>query len=166
MIGLVDIDLQSSTSTNLCPPNLEIMKLATYYKIEENVFCRLISLNETELTSYEKIYVFSEAGAPPQLPEAFRRASNVILGGTAFTNGIYIPFKNEIIDYTIPKALIYKQFLSEKHDAGIKSKIIEHILDDSYYRMYAGNNRLPIPPVLPRKRMFIYDKDFFVPDWT
>jgi len=40
-----------------------------------------------------------------------------------------------------------------------------HILDDSYYRMYAGDNRLPIPPIIPRKRIFIYDKKFFVPDW-
>lgn len=61
MIGLVDIDLQTSTATNLCPPNIEIMKLATYYKTEENLFCRLINLDETELTSYDKIYIFSEA---------------------------------------------------------------------------------------------------------
>ena len=90
------------------------------------------------------------------------RASNVIYGGTAFTNGVYIPFKNEIIDYTIPRASIYKQFLKEKDLLGINPKIINHILDDTYYRMYAGANRLPIPPILPSKRVFIYDKDFFV----
>jgi len=37
------------------------MKLATYYKTEENLFCRIVGLDETELTSYSKIYVFSEA---------------------------------------------------------------------------------------------------------
>ena len=46
MIGLVDFDLQTSTSTSLLIPNLEIMKLATYYKKEENTFCRLIGLNK------------------------------------------------------------------------------------------------------------------------
>ena len=120
MIGLVDIDLQQSTSINLCPPNLEIMKLATYYKTEENLFCRLINLDETELTSYEKIYLFSEAESQPQIPEAFLRARNVIYGGTAFTNGIYKPFENELIDYTIPKTYIYKPFLADKYAAGLK----------------------------------------------
>lgn len=61
MIGLVDYDLYSSTSVHLAPPNIEIMKLATYYKTEENKFCRLLHLDETELTPYDKIFVFSEA---------------------------------------------------------------------------------------------------------
>ncbi len=34
MIGLVDWDFQINTSMRLCPPNLEIMKLANYYKSE------------------------------------------------------------------------------------------------------------------------------------
>ena len=165
MIGLVDIGLQSSDSARLTVPNIEIMKLATYYKYEENKFCRLINLDETELTPYDKIYIFSEAETAPELPDAFRRAKNVVLGGTAFTNGVYKPFKNEIIDYTLPKTFIYKEFLKEKNMAGIDEKVLEHILDDTYYRMYAGDNKLPMPPILSRKRVFIYDKDIFVPDW-
>ena len=39
------------------------------------------------------------------------------------------------------------------------------MLDDSYYRNYAGENKLPLTPVLPRKRFYLYDKDFFYPDW-
>lgn len=38
-------------------------------------------------------------------------------------------------------------------------------MDDSYYRNYAGNNKLPIPPILLHKRIILYDKDFFYPDW-
>lgn len=86
------------------------MKLATYYRLEENTFCRLISLKEKELDSYEKIYFFSESAQPPVIPEAFLRANNVIYGGTGFTNN-YIPFENQLIDYTIPKPSIYKEFL-------------------------------------------------------
>lgn len=93
------------------------------------------------------------------------RADNVIFGGTAFTNGIYKPFKNELIDYTIPRTHIYKPLLAEKYTAGLSGDVVTHILDDAYYRMYAGDNKLPIPPVLPRKRMFIYDMNFFVPNW-
>lgn len=165
MIGLVDYDLQTSTSARLTPPNIEIMKLATYYKTEENVFCRLVSLNEEDLTGYDKIYFFSEAASQPKIPSNFLRSKNVIYGGTAFTNGIYIPFKNTIIDFTLPKTHIYKEFLKQKYNDGIKHSVISHILDDTYYRCYAGEEQLPLPPILPRKRVFLYDKNFFNQNW-
>lgn len=165
MIGLLDYDWCVSTNTSVLVPNIEIMKLATYYKIEKNEFCRLLTLEDQELSSYDKIYFFSELNNNPQIPEAFLRANNVVYGGTSFTNGIYIPFENEIIDYTIPKPFIYKEFLKQKYNDGIKAKVIAHVLDDTYYRNYAGENKLPLPAVLPRKRFFLYDRDFFYKDW-
>lgn len=165
MIGLIDWDLQTATSIKLHPPNLEIMKLATYYKLEQQLFCRLVSLEENELTAYEKIYFFSEAATTPQVPQQFLRANNVIFGGTAFTNGVYTPFENTIIDYTLAKPTIYKEYLKRCYQDGIKAKVISHILDDSYFRQYAGKNKLPLPPIQPRKRLWIYDIDFFQPDW-
>ena len=164
MIGLLDLDLQTSKSINLNPPNLEIMKLATYYRIEENLFCNLISLTDTVLEGYDIIYCFSEADNPV-IPDMLRRQSNVIYGGTGFTNGEYKPFENEIIDYTLPKTWIYKNFLKEKYDSGIKMKVINSLLDSSYYRCYAGKKKLPMPPIHPRKKLYIYDVDFFYDDW-
>ena len=165
MIGLLDLDLQLSTSTKLLIPNLEIMKLATYYKIEESQFCRLVDLNETDFSIYDKIYCFSELHNLTEVPQNFLRANNIVFGGTGFTNGIYQPFENDIIDYTLPRTAIYKEFLKEKYDDGIKAKVIEHVLDDTYYRHYAGKNRLPMPAIIPRKRVILYDRDFFYPDW-
>lgn len=165
MIGLVDYDLQTSALSELTPPNLEIMKLANYYKIEENKFCRLVSLKEEDLSNYSQIYFFSETAREPDIPEAFKTNPNVIYGGSAFTNEQYVPFANDLIDYTLPSPMIYKNFLKEKYDEGIKSNVIEHILDDSYYRQMAGDKKLPIPPVKKRKRVYIYDRDFFAPDW-
>lgn len=165
MIGLIDYDLQSSTSIKLHQPNLEIMKLATYYKVQEQQFCRLVSLNETELTAYDKIYFFSEAESQPTIPAHFLRADNVEFGGTAFTNGIYKPFKNEIIDYTLAKPSIYKNYLSQCYQDGVKAKVISQILDNSYYRYMAGNNKLPLPAILPKKRLWLYDIDFFQEGW-
>lgn len=165
MIGLIDYDLQTSKSETRLLPNLEIMKLATYYRFEENKFCRLIALDETELASYSVIYVFSEQEIMPVLPPHFYGKPNLIFGGSAFTNGAYIPFENQIIDYTIPKPLIYREFLLQKYNDGVKSKIISRVIDDSFYRMYAGDNRLPIPPIRKNKRIFLYDKEFFYPDW-
>ena len=163
MIGLVDLMLQSWQKPTLCPPNLEIMKLATYYQQEENTFCRLINLDETELGGYETIYVFSESREFVTVPEAFKRAPNVIYGGTAFTNGKYIPFENKLIDYTLAKPRIYANFLKEKYEAGLIEKEINHFLDNSYYRWHAGKETLP--SVQKRHRVYIYDIDFFQEGW-
>lgn len=165
MIGLVDFDLQKSDNIRTSIPNLQIMKLATYYRTEENIFCRLISLQETELSAYEKIYFFSEANRIPSVPEPFLNAKNVIYGGPAFTMGKYIPFQNEIIDYTIAKPYIYKDFLKKKYEEGEKIKNINGVLDNSYYRMYANDKKLPIPPIIPKKRIYIYDLSIFYSDW-
>ena len=166
MIGLVDLQLQSWDKTQLCPPNLEIMKLATYYQNEENKFCRLISLNETEFGGYEKVYIFSESKDFVTVPEAFRRAPNVIYGGTAFTNGIYVPFENRMIDYTIARARIYANFLKEKYNnMELKDTEVNKFLDNTYYRWHAGQEELPLPAIRKRHRIYIYDNDFFQYDW-
>lgn len=164
MIGLVDFDLQTSTSTSILIPNLEIMKLATYYKTEERQYCRLIGLNEKDLDNYDKIYFFSEHNNK-NIPMQFLSSKNVVFGGTAFTKQIYIPFENSLIDFTIPRPAIYKEFLQEKYTDGIKSKVITHVLDDAYYRIYAGKDKLPIPPIHNRKRIFLFDRNIFYPDW-
>ena len=165
MIGLVDYDLQTNKSSTLLVPNLEIMKLATYYRIDEHQFCRLVDLNEDDFSFYDKLFFFSESENPIQIPENFLKYKNLICGGTAFSKGEYMPFENEIIDFTIPRPAIYKDFLKDKYNEGIKTKVISHILDDTYYRIYAGDKKLPIPPVRPKKRIFLYDKIFFYPDW-
>ena len=164
MIGLVDYDLWTRSSTSLYIPNLEIMKLASYYKLEENTFCQLISPTEENLEPFEKIFFFSEQNKII-IPEAFKKTKKVIYGGTAFTKGKYLPFENEIIDFTIPRTFIYRNFLQSKYQEGIKSKEINAFLDNTYYRAYAKENKLPIPPVLKRKKIILYDRDFFYPDW-
>lgn len=164
MIGLVDLNWQKADLV-LPPPNLEIMKLAEYYRHEENQFCRIVGLEETELTGYEKIYIFSENDNCIDVPPAFKQAKNVIYGGSAFTNKKYVPFENELIDFTIPKPNIYSGLLKEKYQIGVKEKNINHILEDSYYRRFAGAKELPIPPIYRRQRFYIYDRDFFQPGW-
>lgn len=165
MIGLVDLQFQQCLKVSLCPPNIEIMKLANYYKTEEKIFCRLVDLNETNLDNYDKIYVFSESNKYTTVPTSFMRAKNIIYGGTAFTNGVYIPFENSLIDYTLPRTFIYKEFLKDKYNDGIKANVISHILDDTYYRRYAGEYELPIPPIQKNKRVILYDVNFFQPNW-
>lgn len=165
MIGLIDYDLQSSTSINLTPPNLEIMKLAAYYRLEENTFCQLVPLDKNVENEYDQLYVFSESETPVILPPNLIAAKNIVLGGTAFTNGEYIPFSNSLIDYTLPRTNIYSEYLKNKYNDGIKAKIISNLLDATYYRCKAGNKVLPIPAIRPGKQVFIYDRILFIEEW-
>ena len=141
------------------------MKLATYYQQEENKFCRLVNLDETDLTKYDTVYVFSESKDFIQVPDAFKQSSNVIYGGTAFTGGVYVPFENKLIDYTLARTRIYANFLKEKYQAGLKEIEINRLLDNSYYRWHAGEEVLPLPSILKRHRIYIYDIDFFQEGW-
>ena len=118
MIGLVDYDFCTSTKSTRLLPNIEIMKLASYYRGEENQFCRLLDLDETELSGYDKIYFFSEADSIPQVPEAFLRSNNVVYGGTGFTNKIYVPFENSLIDFTIPRTRQWTSYLRRRDSDG------------------------------------------------
>lgn len=161
MIGLVDYNINSS---KIIIPNLEVMKVATYYRNEERHFSRLISLGEKNLEGYDKIYFFSN-DPNTLIPEQFKQAKNVDFRGLFFTPGKYIPFENQIVDYTLPRTFIYKDYLRQQYDDGTKMKDINHFMDDTYYRMYAGNNKLPVPPIMKNKRIFLYDVDFFYPDW-
>ena len=99
------------------------------------------------------------------MPDAIKKAPNVIYGGTAFTNGVYIPFENKLIDYTLARTRIYVGFLKDKYVAGLDEREINRLLDNSYYRWHAGDVELPIPAIQKRHRMYIYDRDFFQEGW-
>lgn len=161
MIGLFDADLELSSSS-LGIPNLEIMKLAAFLKDEEKQFCRLILPGE-ETTQYEKIYYF--ANIPHIMPAPFRGGRNLKLGGALYHLGEYEPFDNILIDYTLPRTFIYSEFLNNKYAAGEKDKEINRFLDSSYYRMFAGNEQLPLPVVKRNKRLYIYDTNIFKDGW-
>ena len=164
MIGLLDWDIYQQSASKRLVPNLEIMKLATYYLREQNKFCQLLTPDTQELSNYDKIYYFSEAEMLPKIPEQFSRANNIIFGGTAFTQQ-YQPFENSLIDFLPANTKIYKNFLKQKYADGAKAKVVNAFLDDSYYRMFADKTQLPIPPIFPNKHIYIYDKNLFIGSW-
>lgn len=65
----------------------------------------------------------------------------------------------------MPRTAIYKNYLKEKYNDGIKTKIIANLLDATYYRYMAGNEVLPLPAIKKQKQFFLYDTDFFSNDW-
>lgn len=164
MVGLIDLDFITAPNDKLPFPNLEIMKLASYYTTELNQFNRLITLNDTDFSNYDVVYCFSE-NPLPIVPPQFKSISNIVYGGTGFTNGNYVPFENELIEYSLPRTTPYKNILKEKFQYGLKTQQIERFLDNTYYRHYANDKKLPLPRIMARKLVILYDVKFFYTDW-
>lgn len=158
MIGLID---PSFTWHNKKAevPNLEIMKLATYYRLEEKEPCHLILPGEST-AGYDKIYCYSEFSN--EVPQEVRAAKNIIYGGPAFTGGAYVPFENFKIDFTQPRTTIYNDYFKQ---CNFTPEKIMKILDGIYYRMYAGEEKLPTTTITSGNRVYIYDANIFVKDW-
>lgn len=57
---------------------------------------------------------------------------------------------------------MYKDFLRK---CGRSPKVINDFLDDSYCRLYAGDDRLPITKVNSRCRIYLYDTNIIHGDW-
>ena len=162
MIGLIDYDLYlSTTNKKIGLPNLEIMKLSEYYKIEKGEYVKLILPQEKDFEGYEKIYFRSDT--TNNIPDYYKN-KKITFGGIAFEEGNYIPLENELMEYSLPRTNIYKNFLSEKFSQGMPAKEINNFLDNTYYRIYYKNEILPIPRVKTNKKVFIYDKEFFIPN--
>ena len=161
IIGLLDYDLMSG---NLQIPNVEIMKLSVFYKEEEKRFCRLLSLQETDLSQYSKIFFFSEKGGC-EIPDIYKKTKGVIYGGSAFTKEEYKPFENELIDFTIQNPYLYKSYLREKFIKEGNFKQINHFLDDTYHRFFAKDKKLIVPPMVKNKKLFVFDRITFEDKW-
>lgn len=103
-IGLLDQDALSSPSTFL--PNLEIMKLSTYYKKNKNYVSFILDPNKIE--RYNKVVLRKDINDGEYLSELFLE-DKCEYGGLAFTNGIYVPLEEEI-ENSIPDISIYSSY--------------------------------------------------------
>lgn len=144
-------------------PNLEIMKLGQYYRTELNQITNVLtSFDETD--AYEKILLRAD-NSIHSIPRDILWKENVEFGGLAFTEGSYKPLQPELVEFMNPNPRIYQSYLTKRLNDGIKPEEVTAFLENSYYRMYAGGKQLSLPRILKRKRVYIYDKNIFVPSW-
>ena len=164
MIGIYDCDLFNYKSLYHLPiPNLEVMKISSYYVVEERQYCRLLLPGEQDIDAYDMLYCCAEH--TDIFPSHFMQARKLELVGAGFNNGQYKPFSNSLIDFTLPRTTVYKEFLRDKFDVGYEVRDITRFLDSTYYRIMAGDEILPIPAVRHRTPFYIYDTNIFVHVW-
>ena len=102
-IGLYDGDLQKYFH---CPFNLELMKIAAYYKNKNQI----VSLSPTFKPERYSKFFFRKDYYDGNFPDKLMTSKNVEYGGLAFTQGIYAPMALEI-ECTPPDRSIYEKVL-------------------------------------------------------
>lgn len=107
-IGLYDGDLQKYFH---CPFNLELMKIAAYYKNKNQI----VSLSPTFSPERYSQFFYRKDYYDGTFPEKLMTSKNVEYGGLAFTQGIYAPM-DLAIETTPPDRSIYEKVLKTYFD--------------------------------------------------
>lgn len=149
MIGIVDYDFVITKTSKL--PSLGAMKMASYLKKQQPQL--LLALTQIKLC--EQVYFFSEQSLD-NIPLEVITSENLTAYGQAFSEEL-----PRLVQHMTPNTDIYKTFIQEELAAERMSvnKGLD-ILDSSYYLSHIGDEILPLPAVSPRKKFYLYDKDF------
>lgn len=158
-IGLIDYDALSYPKKFF--PNLEIMKLSSYFKKDKNIV-KLV-LNQSDLDKYSKIYLRKNIN-DNDYPSSLILNERCTYGGLAFTNNEYLPMGMEI-ESCVPDLQIYDKYYSnfnvsklvkEKKDMLAKSCFVRLIYNGEIKNFYK-NSCTP----LHKGSIFIYDMNLF-----
>ena len=160
MIGLLDYDAIASQKIQY--PSLELMKMATY--LRRNNQSAHIILNLDDLDIYNKIMVFQNDSSLGYPSKVFGR-KNTEWYGIAFTDNKYKPMAPEIeaCEPTVGiYKLLFKQFLLEDK---MKTTQVGYLLNASYLRLSMPLNKRYIRTIRPNRKVLVYDTDAFSGDW-
>ena len=114
-IGLYDGDLQKYF---YCPFNLELMKMASYYKGEKEITI----LSPKFLPERFSKFIYRKDYYDGSFPKDLATTKNVEYGGLAFTNGLYVPM-DTAIETQKPDLSIYDKVLDTYFDFTSKESL-------------------------------------------
>lgn len=131
-IGLYDMDMNTYT---LVPFNLEIMKLAAYYKKKGEIVVLSPTYCPERHTKFIIRKDYNDGNYPPQ----FATTPNVEYGGNAFTNNTYKPLPLEI-EMMKPDSSIYTKMQSvieqaAGYETATKKKIFKNMMEAEHCRL-------------------------------
>lgn len=131
------------------------LKISSYYKRyekNENVF---LIKDLKSIEKYDKVYFISDK-ILEEIPQEVLVAPNVLFYGEYLPDDI-----PELYHHMIPDVSLYNETVQQLLTEG---KIITNraltFLSSSYYQAKVGDTYIPVPPIEPRARIYVYDKDF------
>lgn len=145
-IGLIDDDLRKN---KLGFPNLEIMKLSSYYKNNKDIV--ELCTDYRNYPRYSKI-ILRKNLMNNDFPDLFlsKTRDKCEYGGYAFSNGIYVPMKSEI-EKSLPDVTIYDKININKKQ---KAERFRRALGRNFLRLETMDDL----PYLPKETCLVYDK--------
>jgi len=152
-IGIYDGDIFQPNSKPF--PNLEVMKLSSFYK---NKGC-IVELAPTlmEIKNYDKFFIRKDRKRG-KIDKEVLINNNLHYGGLFFSNNIYTPLKKEIEEMT-PDPIIYMPFLREKL---LMNKFTEgqvkQFISTAYIRIFY-EDWIYDYPLQHRQSVILYDVD-------
>lgn len=153
MIGIVDYDFLSVKRRGRGYPSLLAMKYYSYYK-QKNKQCILIS--DLEQTKNCEITYFFTNDRIETLNKAIFQYDNIEIIGEHFNNDV-----PEIIHHTKPDPTLYSYVIQDMiNNKKISMENALFLLEGTYYQAMLNDEMLPLPPINPRKKVFMYDRDF------
>lgn len=153
MIGIVDYNF-IKVKKGLPNPSLDAMKMAAYVRKEKKESIQLLP-NLELIPNYDKVYFFTNERLE-NLPMEVAIHENIEFFGEHFQNNI-----PTLADHLQPDISIYHDIIQEKLlDWEITEERALSFLDSSYYRAKRNGVRLPIPPMVSNKKVYVYDEDF------
>lgn len=154
MIGCIDYDFMSQGRGTRVPPSLILMKLAQYYRQQKIELTLLSSLNQIE--ACEKVYFYSVLPLN-ELPTELLLYTNLIFIGPYFSEKL-----PSLVDHMAPNVSLYNTMIQEMvNDERITTNQALKILDSYYYQAKVDGELIPVPPMPPKKKIYIYDENFF-----
>lgn len=128
-IGIYDMDMSTYI---IVPPNLEAMKLASYYKKNKEIVILTTSFNPDR---HQKFFLRKDYddGIYPKKMQTYK---NLEYGGFAFTNNIYKPLPEEI-EICKPDTSIYEKMETAFMNSGVgdRKKIFQNIINSEHGRI-------------------------------
>ena len=130
-IGIMDADMSTYT---LVPFNLEVMKLAAYYKKKGEI----VILTPSFTPDRHQKYFYRKDYDDGDYPIDLLRHQNVEYGGLAFSNNVYVPLPPEI-EKMRPDPSIYEKMenviMSADGAAAHKKKIFQNMMNSEHCRI-------------------------------
>lgn len=152
-IGFVDVDLM--TSPYLKRLNVELMKLANYYKKQGHTVEVLHP--QSYIFDYDKLCIFCDERKPK---EKYRQHPNVDYYGEYYNNKQYVPFSNDRINYEETNYRIYDNLLKYFLLSNIyNEKDILKIKNTKWIRLCPSKAPIDIYEVLTGENIAISDSN-------
>lgn len=135
-IGLYDMDMATYT---LVPFNLELMKLSAYYKKQREI----VILSPTFTPERHQKFILRKDYDDGNYPLDLTVKKNVEYGGYAFSNGLYVPMKEEI-ETMHPDTMLYANMEKTILNAAGRDqkKIFQNMMEAEHCRLSLDNQTI------------------------